>query len=512
MSYKSVSRRLRATPLFAGLALLLLGNINTGYARASEPERISNTTRYRVSKPSVAKGRSGSATLSTRALRRKSGETDVELSTADLDENAAPAGSISRVQIATTDARGRRQMVKEYNDLAANGGYVAFTYRGLARGQALQVQANVTAIDGARTDVVSAAPTVKLRPDLFVERLSAPAKAVTGVPVVITAAIGELNQDVGSRAACVLSVDGIEADRADGIWIDAGGLVSCAFTHTFETTGTKSVSVQVPDAVPSDYDTNNNAATTSIVVREVEPFDNYHMRGASEERRRGSHIQDWSERNDGSIVYGRDYESNSLVTETNQFIEYYAEVRHLFDLSATRLSVTESTGGAVVRSFALDQISSEPDGCLARYPGTEPTVWVYICQRVRLSGPLTTLSYVSTAGEVTYFSTGYDLQWHRTADGTVTTDASYSWNDAGGSHTVTPVRWGSTYSIDVVLASADAIYQGPLTMSLGTETISNSTPWACGEWYADWGWERYCGDTTDSRVIVGGYAESAGNR
>lgn len=493
-------------------SIWVLGGVGIDDARANGPERISNTTPYRVSKPSVAKGKSGNAMLTTRALRRKTGETDVELTTGDLDTNGSPSGNITRVQIATTDARGRRQMVKEYPGLATNGGYVAFTYTGLARAQALRVEAHVTGIDGARTDVVSAAPTVKLRPDLFMQRVSAPSKAVTGTPVVISAVIAELNQDVGARAACLLSVNGIEVDRADGIWVDAGGLVSCAFTHTFDTTGVKSVSVQATNVVPWDYDADNNAATTSVIVREVEPFDYYELTGLSEETRRGSHLQDWSTRSDGSVIYGRDYESNSLVTQWNQFIQYYAEVRRLFDLSVTRLSVTESTGGAVVRSFALDEITSEPDGCVSRYAGTAPTVWLYICQRVRLDGPVTMLTYTSMAGEVTYFSNGYDIQWHTTADGTQTTDSSYSWNDADSSHTVTPTRWGSTYSIDVALSSPDALYQGPLTMTLGTQAVSNSTPWECGEWGGDWGWERYCGDFTDSLVRIGGFANVSSTR
>lgn len=479
-----------------------------GDARANDPERISNATPYRVSKPSVAKGRSGNATLTTRALKRKTGETDVELATADLDANGAPSGSISRVQIATTDARGRRQIVKEYSNLEGNEGYLAFTYTGLARGQALQVDSNIIEVDGARTDVVSAAPTVKLRPDLFLQRVSAPSKTVPGTPVVISAVIAERNQDVGARAACVLSIDGIEVDRADGIWVDAGGLVSCAFTHTFGTSGTKSVSVQAANVVPWDYDTENNVATTSIVVRAIEPFDYYDLRVDSIETRRGSHIQDWSTRVDGTLVYGRDYELNSLVTQWDQAIAYYAEVRQRFDPSVTQLSVTESTAGAVVRSLHLDEIApTQPNGCVSRYAGTEPTVWLYTCQHLSADGPLTTLIYNSLVGEVTYFSIGYDLQWHRASDGTTTTDSSYSWNDAGSSHTGTPIRWGSSYSIDVALTSPDAIYHGPLTVSLRTETISHSTPWECGEWGGDWGWERFCGDTTDERIVIAGFTQ-----
>jgi len=360
-------------------------------------------------------------------LRRKSGETDVEVTTGELDAaNEPQAGNLTRVQIATTDARGRRQLVKEYTDLAANGGYVAFSYAGLARGHALRVEANVTGIDGERTDIVSASPTVKLRPDLMVHRVSTPPTALPGVPVVITAVIAELNQDVGARASCVLSVDGAEVDRADGIWVDAGGLVSCAFSHTFETSGSKSVSVQAANVVPTEFDGENNAATTSIVVREIEPFDSYYLMGASELTQRGSHYQDWSTRNDGSVVYGRDYEYNYLNTEVNQFIQYGAEVRQHLDLTRTRLSVTETTGGSTVRSFALDALADVPDGCVGRYAGTERTVWIYVCSVIRLTGPVTSLTYISLAGEVTYFSSGYDTHWHRTADGTVTTDSSYS--------------------------------------------------------------------------------------
>ena len=471
-------------------------------ARANSPERISNTTPYRVSKQPVARGRSGNATLTMRALQRKTGETDVELASGELDTNGAPAGNISHALIATTDSSGRRQMVKEYPNPESNGGHLAYTYSGLPRGQALQVVAHIVDIDGTRTDVVSAASTVKLRPDLFVQRISAPSKTVPGTPVVVSATIAELNQDVGARAACVLSVDGIEVDRADGIWVDAGGLVSCAFTHTFETAGTKSVSVRTVNVIPSDYDGENNLATTSIVVRDIEPFDYYELSVASEETRRGSNIQDWSTRNDGSIVYGRDYALNSLVTQLEQAIDYYAEVRHWFDLGATQVSVTESTDGTVVRSFYLDEITSELGGCVWRYAGTDPAVRLYICQHT-LS---TELFYVHLAGEVTYFSVGYDVQWHRAADGTTTTDSSYSWNGSETTRTGTPMRWGSTYTVDVVLTEPDAIYQGPLTVPLRTETISNNTPWACFEYSDEWGSERFCGDSTDERILIAGFA------
>ena len=404
-------------------------------------------------------------------------------------------------------------MVKEYPNLEGNGGYLAFTYTGLPRGQALEVVADIVDVDGARTDVVPAATTVKLRPDLFVQRISAPSKTVPGMPVVISATIAERNQDVGARASCILSIDGIAVDRADGIWVDAGGLVSCAFTHTFEMPGTKSVSVQTANVIPWDYDDANNEAGTSIVVRAIEPFDYYELRVGSEETRLGANIQDWATRNDGSIVYGRDYEVHNLTTQLTQVVDYYAEVRQRFDFNTTELSVTESTGGTVVHSFFFDQIVSGPNGCGVRQ-ATEPAVWLFICQSGLPDNPLTVLFYANLSGEVTYFSIGYDLQWHRSADGTVTTDSSYSWNDAGGSRNGTPVRWGSTYSIDVELTSPDAIYRGPLTASIQTvEATASNTPWECFEGTtADWGWERFCGDSTDERTELAGFAEARRNR
>jgi hypothetical protein len=175
--------------------------------------------------------------------------------------------------------------------------------------------------------------------------------------------------------------------------------------------------------------------------------------------------------------------------------------------------VSESTGGAVVHSFYFDQIVSGPNGCGIRQ-ATEPSVWLFICQSGLADNPLTVLFYANLSGEVTYFSIGYDLQWHRSEDGTVTTDSSYSWNVADGSRSGTPARWGSTYSIDVALTSADAIYQGPLTASIQTvENTSNNIPWECFERNtADWGWERFCGDSTDEWIELAGFAEARRNR
>ena len=483
---------------------------------ANTPERISNTVPYRVSKPSSAKGRSGSATLTTRALLRKSGETDVELTTGDLDdESRLPTGSITALQIATTDGLGHRQMVKEYPTLTG-GGYVALTFSGLPRGQALRVQANVAGIDGTRTDVVSATPSVRLRPDLSVQHVAVPSSGLANVPITITAVVAELNQDVGARANCRLLVDGVEVDRVAGLWVDAGGHVSCAFTYTFATAGTKSVGVQATDVAPLEYDPENNAAGTSILIAGEQPFDSYAADAISFETLSGSHYQDWSTRSDGSTVYGLDKEEERLTRQTDRYIGYHAVVHKRLIFPLTQFSVTESTDGTPVRTIVLKGIGVDGSsgGCAMQLAGSPLVVWLQICSSGTATGAGTTvLQYGSATGDVTYFSRGFDTAWHKSPDGTVVTDDSYSWNDSAASHRSippaldsAPTAWGASYEVEVTVVSGDTIFRGPLTMALQHDTVSRSTPWQCTESSGEWGWKRFCFALTDERAVVSGYA------
>jgi hypothetical protein len=105
------------------------------------------------------------------------------------------------------------------------------------RGSNIGVQANIIGVDGSRTDVVTVTEMVKLRPDLTVGQITNPDHAQIGIPVEITALVSERNGDVGATADCVLSADGVEIDRANGIWIDANRSVSCMFRPIFSMVG-----------------------------------------------------------------------------------------------------------------------------------------------------------------------------------------------------------------------------------------------------------------------------------
>lgn len=222
----------------------------------------SNAIKYADNGAHPATGRSGSASIMSRALLGKDGSTVVEATTGTLDQGAAP-GTISKVQAKLNHVG--TLSTANYNGLNA-GGYWTQSYTGLQRSDKVQVQANVRGIDGSRNDVVTVSNDVRLRPDLAASNLTAPAKAKVNTVVDISAQVSELNHDVGARATCVLTVDGTTVDHADGIWVDAGDAVTCAFQNTFTTLGNHTIAVSATNVVPGDWDTANNTVTGTIEI------------------------------------------------------------------------------------------------------------------------------------------------------------------------------------------------------------------------------------------------------
>jgi hypothetical protein len=112
-------------------------------------------------------------------------------------------------------------------------------------------------------------------------RVEGPANALVGLPVNFTAFVMERNGDVGARASCVLYVDGTAVDRADGIWVDAGRVVSCAMAHSFSTTGTHTIDVRAENVQPGDYDDANNGASGSIQIVQLREFRTFSLQASS---------------------------------------------------------------------------------------------------------------------------------------------------------------------------------------------------------------------------------------
>ncbi len=233
-------------------------------AGGRRPTLFANTIKYRDTVKKNARGRAATlatVTLEARALLGKDLKTTLDISTGEID-GAPGTGVLNKVQVKLYAPDGALQTTTNYN--VVNTPTYQVILGGRARGSKLQVQGNIVSTN--RTDVVTVTETVKLRPDLSVDRIVSPAQARVRTPVNISALVTELNGDVGARADCVLAVDGVEADRAHGIWVDASRTVSCLFTHTFTTTGTKQLTVSAVSVVPGDWDVANNSAAATIDV------------------------------------------------------------------------------------------------------------------------------------------------------------------------------------------------------------------------------------------------------
>ena len=261
-----------------------------------------NSVKYRDAGMKPATGRSGSASLTARALVGRDGRTTLEVTTGSFDGAAAP-GNIDKLQVKLLENNkvGRQLLVRNFNGLTAGGTWSQPLLVGPS--QQLQVTAFVSGIDANRTDVVVVRERVKRRPDVAVSAIHAPAKAAPGNDVEITALVSELNGDVGARANCVLYVDKAEVDRANGIWVDAGRSVSCAFRHRFASAGTKAVRVEAGGVSPSDWDESNNGVSASVVVEE--PANVLFTAMAQDHREERFEKNEWSyriERSTGAVT------------------------------------------------------------------------------------------------------------------------------------------------------------------------------------------------------------------
>jgi hypothetical protein len=250
---------------FLAAALLLAS------AAFADSPFISNDIKYKDAGLKPATGRSGGASIEALALLGKDGSTDLEISA---------SGAIGKVQVKLPG-----DVTHNYHDVSGT----TFTQRltGLHRLAPVGVQVNVA--DGTRAAVVSASESVKLRPDLVVDHVSIRPHTAVGAPYDVTAMVREANGDVGARASCVLFVDGVEVDRANNIWVDAGDTVTCQLSYLFPAAGTSQVSVAVTGVSPADYDGGNQssnpvAVTVYSSITELQPWTADAYDGQSERR------------------------------------------------------------------------------------------------------------------------------------------------------------------------------------------------------------------------------------
>jgi len=219
----------------------------------------SNNVKYRDRGVKPAKGRAGSASMEVRALLGSDGATVISASTGRFD-GAPGTGVIEKMQLKVLNTG-----LSTVNEKPRDNEW-SYTIQGLGPNDQIQLQANIRGFDATRTDVVTVRLGVSRRPELAVSAINGAAQAYSNSPVTFSAPVRELNGDVGARADCVLSVDGSPVDQATGIWIDAGDVVSCQFTHMFTTTGPHTVAISATNVDPGDWDLSNNSSSMPITI------------------------------------------------------------------------------------------------------------------------------------------------------------------------------------------------------------------------------------------------------
>jgi hypothetical protein len=437
-----------------------------------------HTGKYRDSSAPHATGRSGSARLEARALLGADGVTRLLVTTGSVDDPDRAPGELAKVQLKIYSPDGDRLFTLNFQRFTTRGSY-EFRLPGLPRGARIEVQANVRGIDRNRTDVVTITETVKLASSLGVS-IDPPAQVVTGVPTVITGTVRESGGDAGTYTSCVLYVDGVEVDRIDNVWVDAGDAVSCAFTHTFTRTGSFDVEMRLEGAAAGQT-LLGSSPTASGEVNAVNPNPTPRFtasvmdRTVAEER---LYDETWW-KPDGS---DREFHQNNGEAARTQSFAMTGSIARTasFPLSSVSVQLASSAGtwhSAVWSGLAAAAPDGDGQSCVNRL-APEHGAHFYLCSTGTGYTGSTAFGYTRFAGTVTYHSRAFHRQW----DAVPGTETTYSWNNvsetyAGGGQ-MRPLGGAVTFQLDVTDGVGSIPVGGtvPLTSFQSTVTL---VPYTC---------------------------------
>ncbi len=469
---------------------------------------ISSSKHYRESGVGNATGRAGSANMTARALLGKDGNTAVEVTTGTLDSSQTPPGSFGKVQFKPLDANGNALFAQNFTPLSTAGGYYSFTWPSLSRGEQIQLQGNINGIDRNRTDVVTVVETTKLRPDLAVQNLTFPSTAFTNHAVNISANIVELNGDAAATTNCVLAIDASNVDQVNNVYVDAGGSISCAFVYQFAATGSHTIQVTAANVVPADWDTSNNSASGTITVSNpgtAEHTQAYFTDISGEFPRQGSYSSEaWYL---GNVIYNysNTYGYSGRQQQSQAFFASYGCTGTTNAIAwnfPVNLTYTETMDGTSVYSFTDTGISGYAYSYPTNFSICNSTVakysvqygsdyandhWNYVASYQYYDSAANLLwseQYVYSirlAGDVTYFSSGYQCYYRNSPSGTCNNPSDYyTWNSSGQSVYGTFVPLGTTWVPSVATQDAAAkTFSGTISVPLSSYQNTISQPNTC---------------------------------
>lgn len=445
-------------------------NSNTGHWRFNS-EKYSDDG----SRPTI--GRSGLAAVQAEVLYLN-GRAYLEVYSFAVGNLDVPAGDMDRLVIRAYTSSGVALFSQTVVDGRATFAFFD-TYKNLLPGSVLELTVTVSGLGPGHSDVVTVAPVVVRRaPALAVTGLSVPSIVIAGSPTVFAATVAETDGERGARMDCSLKVNGKPVDVAHGIWVDAGDVVSCAFTYTFPAAGSYTVAVELDNITPDPSSGTKASQTTTVTARAPAVLTGPSGPIAvsySASVRSGtfasvdSFATTWTARSTGQLFY----EARSVNSEngTDQAAVLSGSINAPVTFPLAGLELRQSTAGRLVHSAAFTNLAATVgNGVSCVSQGAGSGVEFYLCS---YSAGFTTFTYLRSAGTVTYFSSEYTKQWN----GAAYDEDTYVSNGTGTQGAY--VAFGSSFDFDVRMSDVRGTYAASVSVPLAAFTDSDITPSSC---------------------------------
>lgn len=486
------ARTLAALAVLAGAAACT-GDTTSPLVRAPRADALTShnaghlhTGKYRDSGAPHATGRSGSARLAARAYRGTDGVTRLLVTTGSIDDPENAPGQLAKVQLKVFDAQGLRLFTQNHQRPSTDGSH-EFRLEGLSRGARINVQANVRGIDRNRTDVVEVTATV-VSPPTFLVNIDPPAQVVAGVPTVVTGTVTETGGDTGGYASCVLYVDGVVVDRINDIWVDAGDVVTCAFTHTFAP-GSHNVEVRLEGAAADPAIIGQQPPSDGGVVNAVNPNPRATWTLTAEDRM--TWIQElYNEVATGPDGWTRSHNQDTGISPRTQSLSLTGALARAttFPLSTVDLEVWSDAGpwhSATWNGLAAAAPNADGQSCVNQLI-PEHGAHFYLCSTGSGATGSTAFGYTRFAGTITYHSYVFGREWN---EFTGQEFAVWSWNNESEDYASGGQRRPMGSQISVRLEVTDGMGSVPVEATVPLSSFDYTTvirPYTCRDELIPW--------------------------
>ncbi|HYC61258.1 MAG TPA: hypothetical protein VEK79_17005 [Thermoanaerobaculia bacterium] len=396
------------------------------------------------------------ASIEARALLNRDDTTDVEVTTGSF-EGDAPSGYVTKVKVGIPTADGIQPVNFNHPESPAFSGNVS----GVIIGDIVTIDAQVRGLNNG-TDHAVAQATVAKRPDLAVQSLSPPGVAITNNVATVRTTIVERNRSVGARANVRLLIDGVEVDRAENIWVNAGGRVTVTFAPILEAeAGWHNFTVVVDSMNPGDW---NDADNTRTVEAEV-----YNVLGE---------FYNWSASASEEEFELYDYQKRSWTERTRheqgvrQSFSFDGVIRAAVNLGSVTVTASGTTDGNALFTKSWNDffVFSTPVGSTCARSSESP--FIRVC-RDRNGVVAVEIEYGND--DAVYRSWGWATRQNPFAP----EEPMFTWDDTRESHTLQS-RFGATVALDFTVTDGTNHWTAePFLASLTSSSTSSSSPYAC---------------------------------